>query len=47
MVITTDRRMNGLYVSDGQKIVSKVRVTDYNKDKANLWHLRWGHTSEK
>lgn len=47
MVITTNRIRNGLYVLDGQTIVSKVRVTDYNKDKANLWHLRWGHTSEK
>lgn len=32
--------MNGLYVLDGQTIVGKVGVTDYNEDKANLWHLR-------
>ena len=36
MVITTDKRMNGLYVLDGQTIVGKVGVTDYNEDKANL-----------
>ena len=42
-----DRRMNRLYVLDGQTTVGKIGVTNYNEDKANLWHLRWGHTSEK
>jgi len=48
VMIAKGIKMNGLYILDGSTVIAQVVVGIQNQhDKTNLWHMRFGHVSEK
>lgn len=41
------RKINGLYVLNGQTTVRQASVTNSSEYRSKVWHLRLGHMSER
>lgn len=47
LTVMKGSRRNGLYIFDGENVIGTTDSMNEKEDKARLWHLRFGHLSER